>query len=903
MKKQSQKRVPPAWATHLLKILCAPHLAEEIQGDLEEEFNYQVEQRGLTKARIDYIRNVIGFIRPFALKRKKSSTQSPFIPMSMLKHHFTVALRNFARQKAFSFINLTGLALGMTCCVFILLWIKDERSVDRFHANGNKLYNLYETAATNGVVSGSYSTIRKVLDDRVYFPITDIKTVVPEVEHVNFYATGYELPWGYPETFQVGDKIYKFEGSRASEDFFTMFSYDVIAGNPATALKDLSSIALSRKMATMFFESPGDAIGKSIRYENRIDFVVTAVFEDVPENSTLKFDFLINWESHLTRLAWASGNVLTTLQIAESSNIREIEEKIDRFMQSHLDKNDPRKVEAGLQPFADKYLFGNFVNGKPEAGRVIYIRIFSGIAIFILIIACFNFMNLTTARSIKRAKEIGVRKVVGSSRSSLIAQFLGESLWLSFLAIILSLAFVFLLMPAFNTLTGKQISFRVSDPETLIAMLTLMLFTGFAAGSYPALFLSSLKPVRILKGTLRFSMSAIWFRKSLTIFQYAISILLLIVTIVISQQTRFVERTHLGYDRENLIYMPVEGELMNPSDKIKNYRMYTAFKEEALQMPGIAMVDRSSETPHAMGFVVDENDGKPETADGSDAINWEGKEKGTSIGFKPLSVGFDFLKIMDLKIAAGRGFSKDIVTDSAEAFMVNEEAVKQMGMTDPIGKWISAWSKKGRIIGILKDYHTNSLHERIKPVIMDVKEHEYFGVIVIRTEPGKTKEALASLEQVYRKINPNYPFGYQFVDVEYEKMYRNEQIITKLSNLFAILAIGISCLGLLGLVMFSAEQRAKEFGIRKVLGATVSNILVLLSRDFALLVLIAFSIAAPLAGYLMHQWLQGFAFKIELSWWIFFAAGAIAVFIAMLTISVQAFQSAMNNPVRALRTE
>jgi hypothetical protein len=314
------------------------------------------------------------------------------------------------------------------------------------------------------------------------------------------------------------------------------------------------------------------------------------------------------------------------------------------------------------------------------------------------------------------------------------------------------------------------------------------------------------------------------------------------------------------------------------------------------------MVDRSTEAPHAMGFVVDEKDGFSETDSGNDAINWEGKEN-FSVGFKPASVGFDFVNIMNLKVAEGRSFSKAFATDSSDAFMVNEEAVRQMGMKDPIGKWVSAWNKKGHIIGVLKDYHVSSLREPIKPLIIDVKEYEYFGVIIIRLEPGKTKEGLASMEQVCKEINPNYPFAFQFLDQEYDKLYRSEQVITKLTNTLAALGIAISCLGLLGLAMFKAEQRTKEIGIRKVLGATITNIVNLVSKEFIAIVIFSFLIAAPLAGYLMNQWLQGFAYKIDLSWWIFASAGGVAVLIAMLTISYQAIRAAMMNPVNSLRSE
>jgi ABC-type antimicrobial peptide transport system permease subunit len=904
MTKSTTKPSPPRWAIRLLQWYCAPHLLEEVQGDLQEEFDYQVTHEGIRSARFDYIRNVIGFIRPFAIKRKLSPSSTSFLNMNMLKHYFIVANRNLIRHKVFSLINIIGLAFGMTCCLFIFLWIRDERSVDNFHTNGDHLYNVYETVNTNNVITGSYNTTVRFKENNVYVPVADIQESIPEVERITFYTAGYELPWGYPETFQVGEKIHKLEGSRAGKEFFTMFSYSIIAGDGTNALKDISSIAISRKMARMFFDSPENAIGKSMRYENKLDFVVTAVFEDVSVQSSLKFDFLINIDSHWQgRVEWASPRVLTTIQLKKDVDVQAVEAKINRFMQAHLDKNDARKVSIGLQPFRDQYLVANFAEGKPGGGRIEYVRIFNGVAVFILIIACINFMNLATARSIKRAKEIGVRKVVGSSRASLIRQFLGESMFLSALALIFSITLVHLLLPSFNTFTEKHIISPVGEPLFWILLLCLMLFTGIVAGSYPALFLSSLRPVRILKGALRFSNNAVWLRKGLTVFQFAISIVLLIVTLVISRQTSYVQNMHLGYDRENIFYLPIEGELKDPKNEPKNYRKYSVFKEKALSMPGIAAVDRSSEAPHVMSFIVDENDGHTETGNGDDAIQWEGKEKGASVGFKPMSVGFDFLKIMKLEVVEGRGFSKEVSTDSTDAFMINEEAVRQMGIKDPIGKWVSAWNKKGKIIGVLKDYHTHSLHEPIKPLILDVKEYEYFGVLLIRTEPGKTKEALASLEKVYKEVNPNYPLSYKFIDEDYGKLYSNEQVVSKLSNAFAILAIMISCLGLLGLVMFSAEQRTREFGIRKVLGATVANIVSLLSQDFLKLVFASFCIAAPFAGFFMYEWLQTFAYKINLSWWIFAFAGLTALAIALLTICAQAFKSAVANPVKALRSE
>ncbi len=570
--------------------------------------------------------------------------------------------------------------------------------------------------------------------------------------------------------------------------------------------------------------------------------------------------------------------------------------EIDRFYQVRADKNDPEKINLGLQKFGNSYLVSNFVNGRPHGGRIEYVNIFTGIAIFILIIACINFMSLATARSVKRAREVGIRKVVGSSRTLLIGQFLGEAVLMAFLALIISLILLQVFLPLFNELTGKAIAIPYNSYRFWLVLSALVIITGLIAGSYPALYLSSLKPVRIMKGFIHLPGKDAFFRKGLSVFQFSLSILLLIATLVVFRQMQFIEYTHLGYDRENLLYIQIEGELSNE-------RNYLTFKNEALRLPGISMVDRSTETPHSMNFVVDTDDGATETATGADAINWEGKTKNEHVGFEPASVGYDFVNLMKLKIVEGRNFSKDRVTDSADAFLVNQEAVREMGMKDPIGKWISAWKKRGHIIGVLRDYHANSLHQPIRPLVLDIKEYEYFGVIIVRTVPGKTKDAIAGLGKVYKEINPNYPFTYQFVDQEYNKLYRSEAVVSRLSEVFAGLAIAISCLGLLGLAIFSAEQRIKEIGIRKVLGASVANLVTLFSRDFLQLVSLSFFIALPFGWFIMSRWLQGYAYRIQLAWWIFALAGLTGILVALLTISFQALKSAVANPVKNLRSE
>lgn len=804
----------------------------------------------------------------------------------MIRNYLLIAWRNVIHHKAHTFINVIGLALGMTCCLFILLWVQDEKAIDNVHQNGKNLYILYQTTTNNGSVSGDYNMPILIENMHRVFPLEDARNDIPGIANITCYATGYDLPWGHPETLRVGEKIVKMNGSRIGIDFFKMFSFPIIAGdNAETAIKDQSNIAISRHTAEVFFGTPQNAVGKTIRYENAYNLTVSSVFEDLPPTSSFKFDFVISWEMQ-KRIEWASNSFETYIQLADNADPNHVEAAINQYLQPKLTLPKGVQFHVGLQHFGDQYLHNIFVNGKPTAGRIEYVKIFSEVAIFILIIACINFMNLATARSVKRAKEVGVRKVVGSTRGSLIGQFFGESLVFSFLAMVLSILLVLALLPPFNLFTGKQLGFPLAHSSFWLSLIGLMLITGILAGSYPALYLSSLKPVRILKGTLKFTQGAVWFRKGLTIFQFVLSIVLLIATIVITRQTGYVQNAHLGYERENLVYTRIEGEL----SKENKYRL---FKERTLRMLGIAMVDRTTEVlPQDKGFVVTD-----------DEITWQGKEKNSTVGIKPASVGFDFVKMFKLQMAEGRDFSPTNPTDSTDAFLINEEAAREMGMKHPIGQWVQAWKKRGHIIGVLKDYHTQSLRDPIKPVLLDVKEYEYFGVIIARIKPGQTRQALESLATVYKDINPDYPFTYQFVDQEYQKLYSSELVISQLSIIFAVVAIGISCLGLLGLVMFSAEQRVKEFGVRKVLGASLSQLMGLFAADFLKLIIVAFVIAAPLGWFAMHSWLQDFAYRIDLSWWIFILAGASSLLIALFTLSYEAFKAAVANPVKSLRSE
>jgi ABC-type antimicrobial peptide transport system permease subunit len=489
-------------------------------------------------------------------------------------------------------------------------------------------------------------------------------------------------------------------------------------------------------------------------------------------------------------------------------------------------------------------------------------------------------MNLTTARSVKRAREIGIRKVVGAVKQNLVLQFIGEAILITFLATIIALLFVMLSLPAFNSLTGKQIELPAKEYIFWAGLAGLVLATGFISGSYPALFLSSFNSVSVLKGGFKFSNGALFFRKGLVVFQFILSIVLIMGTIVVSRQVKYIRTTNLGYDRRSLVYIPLEGTLPGK---------YNVFKDRAFKLPGVTLVTRMSQSP----TLIQSSTG---------GVDWIGKDQTVNIEFTQASVGYDFIKTMDGNILQGRDFSKDFSTDSV-GYILNEEALKKIGYKDPIGKPLTFWQRKGTIIGVMQNFHFNSLHKAVEPMILRFGEDESYGVALLRIEGGKTKEALAGLENIHKELNPEFPFTYHFSDEEYNKLYKSEEVVSSLSNYFAFLAIFISCLGLLGLAMFTSQQRTKEIGIRKVLGASVSSIFGLLSKEFLFLVLVAFIIASPLAWYAMNNWLQDYVYRIDISWWMFLAAGASAMIIALFTVSFQAIKAAVTNPVKNLRTE
>ncbi|MBS1603653.1 MAG: ABC transporter permease [Bacteroidetes bacterium] len=792
----------------------------------------------------------------------------------MFFSYIRTAWRSLRRHKAFSIINVFGLTLGLTCSLLILLWVCDERSVDRWHTHSKQLWQVYERNYFDGKVGAGYATQGLLADE--------LKRVVPEIQ----YSTGLERASGpgASNTISAGDKPGKVNGSFAGADFFRMFSFPLLEGSAGTALDRPGVIAVSHTLAVRFFGSPSAAIGRSLLFDNKENLMVSAVFEDIPANSSLQVAFLRSWTDFIRENPWANnwGNAdpSTYLLLRPNADAAKVEAQIKDFLYRYEAKNPSSRDELALQPWADKYLHSTFRNGYIDGGRIEYVRIFTVVAVLILLIACINFMNLATAQAARRAREIGVRKVVGASRLSLAGQFIGEAFLLSFLSLAGAILLSSLLLPVFNDLTGKQLSLPVSRPLFWVALSGLLILTGFIAGSYPAFFLSSLDPVKMLKGGLKFSWKDVLARQGLVIFQFSLTILLIVGMIVIYRQLDYIQKTNIGYDRENLVYIPIEGELA------KNYAL---FKEQARDLPGVLSVSRMRNTP----TVIEHHTG---------SIGWPGKDPNSSFPIADEIVGYDLVKTLRLQLKEGRDFSRDYPTDSV-GFLLNETAVGKMGLKDPIGHTLFWGNRQGKVIGVLKDFHFSSMHTPIDPLIVRLDENFSWGTILVRIGRGRTKEALEGLERLAKRQNPQFPFTYRFSDEEFNKLYKSEQLVSRLAGYFAFLGIFISCLGLFGLATFAIAQRTKEIGIRKVLGASVPGISFLLANNFLKIVVLAMLAAFPIAWLVMSKWLDGFVYRIRIEWWMFAVAGVTTLGVALLTVSYQSIRAALANPIRSLRTD
>ncbi len=781
----------------------------------------------------------------------------------MFQNYFKVAWRNLTRHKGFTAINIIGLTLGLVFALLIGLWVQDEWSINQFHSKIDRLYQVKSNLF--------WSSGEPITSDDIPGPIEKtLETEVPEVETAAKATISEDL-------FTVEKTSAKEMGYYASSGFLQLFSFPLLAGDAKIALNEPNFIVISETMARKYFGTT-KVLGKTIEFNKKESLQISGVAKDVPKNSSLQFQWLRSFDvfekANDWSLTWGNFSFETYVLLRPDTHLASVQRKIKT-----IGKLKDHKAEIFLQPLSKTYLYSKFENGKQAGGRIEYVRLFSAIAIFVLLLACINFMNLATARASQRAREIGIRKVVGAKRGALIGQFMGEAVLVSMFALVLAIGIAQLVLPSFNTLFEKELKIAYNSLNFWGIALTLAIVTGLLAGSYPALFLSGFRPIKVLKGDVfKMADGSSLLRKGLVIFQFVLSIFLIIGVTVIQQQIHFVRNKNMGLDRKDAIYTYLDGKLAEQKE---------SFRQALLTSSAIRAVTTLSNNPLNIKAL-------------SGDLEWHGKDPNQSTSVSPITVGEDFIQTMGIKLKEGRSF-RSYPADSAN-YIVNESAVKLMGMKDPVGQEIEFWMGRGEIIGVVEDFHLKSLHENITPLVICYAPQNT-SIAWIKPASGRTEAAIAHLEKVAKNINPGYPFAYDFIDAEFEKLYRNETLTGHLANWFAVIAIIISCLGLFGLATYATERRTKEIGIRKVVGASVSSIVTLLSQDFVKLVLFAIVIATPIGWWAMNKWLEAFAYRIDIHWWIFIVAGIAAVLIAVLTVSFQAIRAAVANPVESLKNE
>ncbi len=785
----------------------------------------------------------------------------------MFKTYFKIAFRQLLKNKTFSFINIFGLSIGMTAVILISLWVHNEMTYDNFHANKDRIYELWNKGEWSNKM-WCWNTTPKVAHK---FLIADL----PEVEKTA------RMNWNSTNLFSYGEKRMNGNGNMVDPEFLDIFTFPMIRGNAKEALKQPNSIVISQSFAKKMF-GDADPMGKILKRDNLDNFVVSGIISDPPVNSRFSFQYLIPWSFLISKEGdeenWGNNSVKNFVLLKNNSSFASAQTKVKGLRKKH--QTDYEGIDMFLYPLERWRLYSNFENGEESGGRVELVRLFIIISGFILLIACINFMNLSTARSEKRAREVGIRKTIGVLRSSLIGQFLGESVLLVLIAFGVSLLLVQLCLPAFNQLILKELKPDYSDPYFWMASLAFILLTGLLAGFYPAFYLSSFKPVAVLKGTFKAANALITPRKILVVVQFSFAIVLIISTIIVRQQIEHVQKRDAGYAKENLIYHFLSPDLEKTYDQLKR----------EILANNLALSVTKTSAPITQGW------------SDSWGFEWEGKDPNDKTDFDRYCVDEGFVTTMGVKLVKGRDLNlKEFPTDSS-AMLINESALKVMGFKDPIGKIIKDGDSQWHIVGVIKDFILNSPYYPTKPMIIQGAKG-WFNVIHMRLRDNAGVADLKRLEAVFKKYNPAFPFEYVFVNEEYGQKFNDEQRMGTFATVFAILTIFISCMGLFGLATYMAENRVKEIGIRKVLGASVTNITSLLASDFLKLVLISIVIATPVAWWFMHQWLSDYPYHVEIKWWVFLIAGLLSIVIAVLTVSFQSVKAALTNPVKNLRTE
>jgi putative ABC transport system permease protein len=788
----------------------------------------------------------------------------------MLSNYFKIAWRNITRHRAFSFINIIGLAVGLATSLLIFHWVKDELAVNRFHANFDQLYNVLENQ-NNGREVATFPSIP--MPAALY-----IKENIPEVS----YAT--RVSWGDELLFEVGGKKTKERGLYVDPDFLAMFSFPMLKGDSKTALTEPNTVLISEKIAHKYFgnENP---LQKIIRVSQDRAYRVVGILQNVPASSTLKFDWLMPMTDYIRASqinpdSWGNHNIKSAILLKPEADAASVNAKIKNLIGEHND--DSKNINLFLHPASDWYLRNDFKQGVyTGGGRIIYVRLFGFVALFVLLIACINFMNLSTARTTLRAKEVGVRKVAGAGRQALIGQFLGESFLLTLFSGALAMLLIALVLPFFNDMLGKNIRVEWGNLTYLAAFGGVLLLTSLLAGLYPAFVLSAHQPEKALKGIRAHTGNGgIRIRQSLVVLQFTLSILLIIGTLVVNQQVRYIRNKNLGYNKDNILWFSTED---------MNHRRYELARSTFQKVPGVVST--------TVGNTVFDG---PTNRD--PRLQWPGKDPADKTLFAIINADEGMVPAMGLKLVEGRNFSNAFGTDSTN-IIINEETARRMQLEHPVGTPIKFGDeRKGTIIGVVKDFHLSSIHSPIEPTVITYQPH-YTWITFVRLDGKNTPATLSKLEEAYKSLLPDYPFEYHFMDQEYDKMYKSENQIGQLANWFSGLAIFISCLGLFGLASFSVERRTKEIGVRKVLGASVVSVFTLVSSEFVVLVVVSLLLAAYPAWYLMNGWLDKFAYHYQISWWLFGIAGVLAMGIALITVSYQSIKAALMNPAKSLRSE
>ncbi len=763
-----------------------------------------------------------------------------------------------------------GLSIGIVCSILIWLWVSDELSFDKFIPKYKNLHQVWVHATFDNKINTWQS---------IPLPTYEaMKTAHSSV--VNSVVTG----WGGDRLLTVDDTRLLKRGYYASEEFLEMFEYPLLSGDPAIVLDDPHSIVISESLAQTLFKNE-DPLGQVIRFEDQVNLNVTGILKDVPANSSFEFEFLVPWKQREMLSEWVVRNKTNwgnySFQVFVELNDEKAQGAVDEAIATMLADNgeDDMPRTLFLHPLEKWRLHSNFINGEIKEGRNDHVKLFSVIAIFILIIACINFMNLATARSERRAREVGIRKSLGSTRKYLILQFIGESLIISLISFVLAVLLAELVLPAYNNLVDKSLFINYKSLEFWQIGLGIVFITGVLSGSYPAFYLSSFRPVETLKGTIKIGKGATSPRKVLVVMQFGFSILLLVSTVVIFRQIELVKDRDLGYDQSNLISVDYSDELAENYDVLKN---------QLLQSGAVDAVTRSNS--------------RITSINSNNFLSWPGKPENLKVIFTTISTEYDYTKTMGIDVLHGRDFSKEFVTDTS-AIVINKAALDLMGLEDPIGTTLDLWGDKRQLIGVVDNVIMGSPYKEVKPMFMIVNP-DWINAITVRLKNNNNlNENLKTVEAIFDRYNPAYPFDYQFADVEFQRKFDTINMTQRLATIFSLLAIFITGLGLFGLASFTAEQRTKEIGIRKVLGASITGLIALMSKDFSKLVLIGFVLSAPITWYLLDQYLDRYPIRVDVQWWIFPVIGVIALIFSLLIVGNQALRVARSNPATSLRDE